>query len=565
MADLLTIDVVARTGPVVVAGQNSLSRTAEWVEATEITETGQIPTPHRVILTCGVTLPDDSVGLRRLVKKLREVDVSAVFVLLGPRYVSALPPPLAQAADHYQLPLVALGQAAQLSTLAQHINSVLLNRRVTALAAADTIHRTFNELTVEGAGHWAVVHHAAELSQRPVVLENLGHQVLSYASADQSPSDLLADWEERSRRVRPSSPTGHDEHSSWLIEDVGARGQTWGRLLMLPATPHAHRRQTWEGGAGPELTRLVMQRAADALALNQLVGGNEERAERQAHADLLRSVLTHSLTGQELALRAHAAGVPMQRRRLVGAVVQHPSTSKPVPVQEDRHLEHLAVTAIRRTGTPALVAAVHTGTIALLLSLDPHDNEDKVLKSFSLILRQQARLILPQSKRDGDRDALEAQLVIGAGPAVESAQQARDSLSAALETAGVFLHIRPHTGPQTEGTPYATAQDLHLPGLLHSLRDDSRVHRYIENELGPLLDHDARHSTHLTVALAYYLDQGRNKTAAAEAAHMSRPSMYDKLERVQRILAVDLNEPRTCLSLQVAIHALNAVRAGSDG
>ncbi len=82
----------------------------------------------------------------------------------------------------------------------------------------------------------------------------------------------------------------------------------------------------------------------------------------------------------------------------------------------------------------------------------------------------------------------------------------------------------------------------------------------MERELGPLLAHDAEHGTDLVRILGGYLACGRNKSAAADAAHLSRPSFYDRLARVERVLGVDLDQVESCLSLHVALLALDAVR-----
>jgi purine catabolism regulator len=82
----------------------------------------------------------------------------------------------------------------------------------------------------------------------------------------------------------------------------------------------------------------------------------------------------------------------------------------------------------------------------------------------------------------------------------------------------------------------------------------------VERELGPLLAYDAEHNSQLIAMLRIYLEQGRNKSAAADAAHLSRPSFYDRLHKVERVLGVDLDQVESCLSLHVALLALDAVR-----
>ncbi|MFI5100363.1 MAG: PucR family transcriptional regulator, partial [Actinomycetes bacterium] len=110
------------------------------------------------------------------------------------------------------------------------------------------------------------------------------------------------------------------------------------------------------------------------------------------------------------------------------------------------------------------------------------------------------------------------------------------------------------------GRPFHRLEDVRLRGLLHLLRDDARLQTFVEREVGPLLAYDAQHRTTLVELLGTYLDHGRNKSAAADAAHLSRPAFYERLHRIERVLGVDLDSVDSCLSLQVALLARSAMR-----
>ena len=102
--------------------------------------------------------------------------------------------------------------------------------------------------------------------------------------------------------------------------------------------------------------------------------------------------------------------------------------------------------------------------------------------------------------------------------------------------------------------------DLRLRGLLHLLRGDARLQTFVERELGPLLTHDAQRGGDLVGVLALYLDSGRNKALAAQRAHLSRPALYERLRRIERVLDTDLEDVESCVSLHVALLALDSVR-----
>jgi purine catabolism regulator len=134
----------------------------------------------------------------------------------------------------------------------------------------------------------------------------------------------------------------------------------------------------------------------------------------------------------------------------------------------------------------------------------------------------------------------------------------RDVRRAFLEAAQV-ADAAP-SGDEGIARPYYRLPDVRLRGLLHLLRDDDRLQTFVERELGPLLAHDAQQSSDLVGVLRTYLAAGRNKSAAADAAHMSRPSFYERLHRIERVLSVDLDSVESCLSLHVALLGLDAIR-----
>ena len=112
----------------------------------------------------------------------------------------------------------------------------------------------------------------------------------------------------------------------------------------------------------------------------------------------------------------------------------------------------------------------------------------------------------------------------------------------------------------TEQKPYYELPDVQLRGLLYVLGGDPRLQAFVERTLGPLLDHDARNDTDLVAVLGVYLANGRNKSAAAEAAHLSRQAFYQRLTTIEKILGVDLDSAEATTSLHAAVMAYEALR-----
>jgi purine catabolism regulator len=192
----------------------------------------------------------------------------------------------------------------------------------------------------------------------------------------------------------------------------------------------------------------------------------------------------------------------------------------------------------------------------VLLALSDPAAEDRALATFAAALRRNrvdaagSRAAEPAPARATGAGAV----IVAAGSGVGSLREARRSLVEARQVADAARRDR-------RDLPVFRLPHVGLAGLLHLLRDEPRLQTFVERELGALLAYDARHPREqLLGTLRAYLEQGRNKSAAAAAAHLSRPAFYERLARIARILDADLDSVEACLSLHVALLALDAVR-----
>ncbi|MDX3097380.1 PucR family transcriptional regulator ligand-binding domain-containing protein [Streptomyces sp. ME19-03-3] len=560
VAEVLELDVLKRGAPQVVAGSGGLHRPVRWVHVSELADIAGLLHGGELVLTTGVMLPDDRESLARYVDGLADVGAAGLVVELGRRYADSLPRPLVRAAGRRGLPLVALRTEVRFVAVTEAVHAHVIDAQLTQLRASEAVHQIFNELSVEGAEPEEVVREVARLAGAPVVLENLSHQVLAFDPAGQDPEALLDDWERRSRGVRPTGRTGRDPRTGWLVTAVGARGRDWGRLMIVVGRAPD---DGPEPGTRAHRHSVLLERGAATLALNRLLERDRESLERQTHRTLLSGILTHALTVSDVALRARALGVVLEGRRLVGVVLRLRGGPVSAALEAQARLRDFTETtalAVRERGLTALTGALDDGSVGVLVSLGPSDHEHTALEGVAATL---TRLTGPAA--DGG-----PAFVMAAGSSVGSPRDARRTLLEAAQVADAALHGRREEGGGARnsgrgaaaggGRGYYRLPDVRLRGLLHLLRDDARLQTYVERELGPLLTYDAEHGTDLVRILTAYLDAGRNKSAAAEAAHVSRPSFYDRLHRVERVLGIDLDQVESCLSLHVALLALDAVR-----
>lgn len=553
VSEILALDPVRHGLPRVLAGTSALDRPVRWVHVAEVPDIATLLRGGELVLSTGIGLPPDDAALRAFVAGLAEVGAAGLVIELGRgRFATSLPRAMIAAAARVSLPLVELRRTVPFVRITEAVHALIVDAQLTELRATEEIHQRFTELSVEGAEPSEVIHQAAVLSGCPVVLENLSRQVLAYDTAGDRPDLLLDNWEQHSRRLQPSSRTAY--LSGWLVTTVGARGQDWGRLLLR-----------WPGPSEPpSRLSILLERAASTLALGRLIRRDAEGLERQIHRTLLTALLDHSRPVDEVALRARALGVSLDRRHLVGVVirfrgddagsfddaadprtVQHPAgTGAVLPGVGQAHLRDLAEavsTALRDAALNGLTSAVDDTTVGALVALRTAADEERALTAFAAALHRARGPGAPA-------------VIIAVGTGVPALREARRSLTEARQVADAARHDR-------RDVPFLRLPDVGLAGLLHLLRDEPRLQTFVERELGPLLAHDAKHPRdQLLGTLRAYLESGRNKSAAASAAHLSRPAFYDRLSRIARILHTDLDSVDACLSLHVALLALTAIR-----
>ena len=530
MSDVLGMEPMRRGRPRVVAGASGLGRTVRWTHVAEVLDITHLLRGGELLLSTGVAFPDDDAALSAAVEALGRAGTAGLVVELGRRYDS-LPDALVRAGDEIGMPVIELRRETSFVHVTEAVHAQVVGAQVMALRASEEVHRTFTELSIEGADPEAIVRQTARMAGAAVVLENLAHQVLAFDPAGTSADQLLDRWESRSRALPTTGRATVDVDQGWVAVVVGARGTDWGRLVVI----------TDQAPSPQQLT--VAERAADALALGRLVERERDSLERQSHRTLLAAMLSPSMTSHELLLRSSALGVRLEDHRLA-AVVARCGTTSPAGLATQaqvRQLAEVTENALRSERVNGLVGVLDELSVGALVVTAPDAEIDALVTAVGARVRREAATLGID------------QVVMASGSSVLDVLDVRRSFLEALQVADL-------ADPASARVVHRLA-DAGLAGLLHLLRDDERVQTYVERELGPLLAYDSSNGTDLLGVLRAYLDTGRNKSTAAGRYGLSRPSFYERLRALEALLEVDLDDVATCLTLQVALAALDVVRA----
>lgn len=527
VAQVLELPCLRRAAPRVVAAEDALGNTVRWVHVSELLDITHYLDGSELLLTTGLVLPKDPEAQRRYVRELANAHLSGLMIEIG-RNFDELSPALVRTAQDEGLPLIALTRDVPFVAITEAVNSLIVNEKLSELDFVNEVYRTFQTLGMSSCSLQDVLREAAALLDAPVVLEGVGHEVIAFDPARVRDPYLLDDWEKRSRRAGSVERTAVVGPESWLVTQVGALGESWGRLIVL-----ANGRVTGRQVA-------VAETAAATLVVSRLADVSRGRANQLAGRNVLAEIISGPPVDRvTLTNRLQALGIATRGCRYIGLSVLRTATSPISDALRDQALADRVGRAARMMKFPAFAGVIGPNWVSALLVVSAEGPTTATI--FQLATRIKAE----------SADAGE-EVTIGVGPVVDTIDDIKLSLAEANEVADVASTL-----PSRK--PFYTLSDVHLRGLLHSLQTDARVHRFVERELGRLIEHDRRVGSDLLGALSTYLDCGQNLSAAAHAYRLSRPAFYSRLRQIENLLGASLSDAGDALSLYVAITAMRVM------
>ncbi|HEX6737105.1 MAG TPA: helix-turn-helix domain-containing protein [Vicinamibacteria bacterium] len=476
---------------------------------------------------------DERLTLCRVLEQLAEARVAAV-ALIGDADPDAV-----AAAGRLATPLLALPAQTPAEPLELALQRWLLHRRAEAYRQGQALQRQFTELALAGGGMPALVERVTRLTGKPALLHDARWRLrLERHPPGDCPASAIPAGE-----VRDALAASAGAVEAWarpaeagvayfelpdlglvrLVAPVGD-GRGAGAYLSLLTRPR-------------ELTerdRATVLAAAGACAI-ELVREHARAATREElRGDLIESLL-HGDFASEEALHGRA------RRLGHDLALPHAALALRPPARASAHDFARVVKGLTKDRPPVLRA--QGDRVLALVPLGPDHPLDGA----------------PPAPARAWHRALEAKLgpiSVGlGGPGAGAA-----GLGRALTEAAQALAM----GERLFGPGRLTAfGDLSLFRLLLS-GDVAELRRFHEAALGALLAYDRAHNTELVPTLEAYFASRCSPQAAAERLHLHRNSLLYRLQRIEAVAGVDLDDPETRLQLHLALRAGQALAVALD-
>jgi purine catabolism regulator len=523
---ILSTPEVRSGEPDVLSGTAQLDRAVRWVHVSEVEEVAGLLEGGELILSTGLAMSGAVGAAVAYVEALIDSGAAGLVLELGDRF-PAVPPPVLDAARAAGFPLVVLRRQTRFVLVTEQVHRAIVADRFDFVRFAQDVHETFTTLSLDGASADDIVRAAAATAGSSIVLEDLNRRVVAFHAVGRPPEGLLADWERRSRLCPRLDATGLAGIEGWLTTPVGNRGSEWGRLVIPNPT------------ADQQRLDMLIERASQALQLSRMVERDQLSLQLQAHGGFLGELIDDRIADEVAALtRARALGLVPGTRYVALVVQAEGADDDSTALRVRRRLTERVARTLAATKLSAIAGLVEDEQVGLLVSLPARTRDEDLLTSFADTLHAEP----------GGR------VTVGVGAVEPGLLRTARSLRTAQHVARVAHEV----GGTTR--PFHRQADIRLHGLIAQLHEDPRVQAFVEAELDPILEHEARHGDGLLDLLRMYVAVGGNKAELARVAHRNRPALYAKLARIEQILGVPLDDPASRLSLGVALMAHDHAR-----
>jgi purine catabolism regulator len=521
LREVLSLPVVKRGVPEVVADEHGLDARVRWVHSAEVSYIAKLLRGGELLLMTGIGIGPTEQEQRRLIAELAERKIAALAIELGTRFRD-VPRAIVTEAKRRRLPLIAFHHEIPFVEVTEAVHREIVNRQLDAMRRGEELHRRFTSLLLEGAGVPEVLAEVANTVGCAVVLEKEDEGVLYHVTHRTDDTTLLAAWDAFTRGLESAPPA--------VVQAVPGGGEeSWGRLVAL-------------GVGGPIDARapVALERAVGLIALALLRDREEDAMASRGRGHFLGGLLEHEVDEVEARQRAADLGFGRDNEPMLPIVVG-PSAAMSLRTSASESGFWFALWRDLRRELSAQGIPVISGTRdhgrELLMALGLRCEAARI----ETVDRVAVALAQAGTRHFGVADAT----VICVGPAVGSWAALGAGLRTALEALPAAVHSRRRAWHDV------TVPDLDR--LLWLMRDYPELRQFADARLRPLIEHDEHRSSKLLPTLAAYCKHFGRKAETARTLHIERQSLYHRLSRIEELLGADLSDGETAFGLHLAV------------
>ncbi|GLY69864.1 PucR family transcriptional regulator [Amycolatopsis taiwanensis] len=479
------------------------------------------------------------------VRRVKDAGAVAVLVQIEPgdmgppTVLRASFPEARAAADAVELPLALLPPTADYRTVSQLVATKVLAQSTHVLEYRDRVHRALAEILARGAGVQALAYGMARMGKTPVLVVDLDGSLLAYESvggAEKPPAgplvsaliDHLGGLSAGTIPVDPVvlEPVGDGRGGVVLIASpVTFGGEITGiaaALDMVDADPHDRAQR-----------RIITHEGAVLIGSEMLRIRSITEAEERIRGDFIVELVHGRFSdGQQLQARARHHGFGVDATYVVYvAELDPPLTDHARAVRRFSAAARVVERLCPNANLPTLTTQIGGNLVVVCPVADPAEvtATREIADAIRRVLRE---------RLGSDAHVAFGRWGIGAGGVAASYREARTALA---------------LGRRVNSSPVVGYDDLRIHVAIRELAHSESGRQFAGEILAPLRRADGNTCSLETVVLAYIAESG-NLNAAARRLRLHRNTTLYKLNRVSRVLNMDIRSADSQFMVWLAHH-----------
>ncbi len=530
LQEIITLALPAETR--VYAGHAQLERSVGWIVAASPADGLMRFGAGDLALLCPPYAKNWSIPF----SQLAQTGIAGV-VMVGEPSSS-----MVSAAEQAGLPLLGLPDFADARRIERATLALLLDRGAGIERRAAQLYQQLTVLSAESAGLDAMAALIGRTTGKTVLIQDKRLSVIAAWWGDAELSrETIETWVGETANVpeglrdRKLAAQSHEiveqslsiEKLTRLIAPIVSKGMARGFLSLIG-----------DAGALGAFDRSMAEQSAAACALEMAKAKAVSEAEKRVRGSFVDAILTGDLSPLEAAQWARRNKYDPDGRHTAivvdWATKEHPSY---------RRLETLVHGQVGNFHAPVLVQA-RENEIVVFGQLEPRQGIES------------ARLVAESIRRQASTEFPTDPLAIGIGRPVDALIGLRDSYREARQALSMARRL---------ASPNALYfGELNVYRLLFLLEHSPELTSFCQETIGTLVEYDHAQGTDLVETLSAYFAHKGNLSQTAEALFVHRNTLLYRMERIREISGLDLDNPETRLSIQLALRAFRLLTAREE-
>lgn len=496
------------------------------------------------LLTTGYIYQDNEQLQRNLIKELSEMNCAGLGIKVK-RYWQEIPKAIREEARVRKLPIIEIPFTYSLAQVSNIINNEIFKRENSLLKKYRSIHDTYARISLEGGDLWQIVKITSQLVCNPVILVDSEFNLLSYAELYQNPYPLK-DYMSLELRQKcfpltftDSIPKSTDQFTLSIKRYFKREPDIICRIIPVAYSNSIYGYiVVWETcNKLSSIDYIALENAATTAALERVktkqLEESRDRMREDFFDDLIQGKII-SLNAMKNLARIHGLNPDLPH---VVAVIQVDEIKKPLKFISDIVYD-IALASHRK-----IQMVIRQNHVMMFIEFDHHVESQKGLMALKHLMSE----ISDEVTRKTDQ-----KFTIGVSNICTEFSHIGKSALIAIDVLKISNKMK-----STKKVHYF--QELMGYHLLDSVFDKQKLKDFYDLTLGPLVIADKETNGELLTTIEAYFQANGNLSEAAKLLFIHRNTFIYRLDKIKKILDVELNEPESNFNIQMALRIRNMI------